>query len=300
MGGDIRTFMANMDSKAPRPMGELRHLEVSLVATRLQAWEHLQEWVRYTYMIQRNVAEVFLAAPGTGPPPGMQTKDQQPGRPGGFPSNFQPPANMPNINFNAPVIRLGTTGPPKPATPLGGEPGRRESEARPTRPGLGAGQGMDAQRQSIRESMMQLVPPTKEEIVRTIYVGGITEGSGGDEGMERILRSAGNLRRWIRAMDADNKACRFGFAEYEDPESLSTAVEVLKDVEVPIKSQTVNGINKEEASQDYKEDKSKLLVRSVDCRESKTKADSCTRSRLMILRILISRIGRLQEGTRIQ
>jgi hypothetical protein len=108
--------------------------------------------------------------------------------------------------------------------------------------------------------MMQLVPPTKEEIVRTIYVGGITEGSGGDEGIERILRSAGNLRRWVRAMDAENKACRFGFAEYEDPESLATAVEVLKVVEVPVKPQAVNNAKQEEDSEDVKVEKSKLLV----------------------------------------
>lgn len=119
---------------------------------------------------------------------------------------------------------------------------------------------MDAQRQAVRESMMQLVPPTKEEIVRTIYVGGITEGSGGDEGIERILSSAGNLRRWVRAMDAENKACRFGFAEYEDPESLATAVEVLKVVEVPVKPQAANDTKKEGDDEDAKVEKSKLFV----------------------------------------
>ena len=167
---------------------------------------------------------------------------------------------MPNINFNAPVIRLGTTGPSKPAGMLGGDTGRREPDSRSARPGLGAGQGMDNQRQAIRESMLQLVPPTKEEIVRTIFVGGITEGAGGDEGIERILQCAGNLRRWTRAMDSDNKACRFGFAEYEDPESLATAAEVLKDVEVPIKPQAVNGIKKEYDAEEVKVEKSKLLV----------------------------------------
>ncbi len=122
---------------------------------------------------------------------------------------------------------------------------------------------MDAQRQAVRESMMQLVPPTKDEVSKTIFVGGITEGSGGDEGIERILYCAGNLRRWIRAMDADNKACRFGFAEYEDPESLATAIEVLKDVEVPVKPQAVNGIIKEEDEKEGNVDKSKLLVRRL-------------------------------------
>ena len=165
---------------------------------------------------------------------------------------------MPNINFNAPVIRLGTTGPQKPMMPLGAETGRRESEQRPARAGLGM--DMNAQRQAVRESMMQLIPPTKEEIVRTVFIGGITEGAGGDNGIERILQCAGNLRRWIRAMDADNKACRFGFAEYEDPESLATAVEVLKDVEVPVKSQATNGVKKEDDDEDVKVDKSKLLV----------------------------------------
>src|SRR5204862_5386774 len=39
-----------------------------------------------------------MSAPGTGPPPGMQqSHSQQPGRLGGFPPNFQPPPNMPNI-----------------------------------------------------------------------------------------------------------------------------------------------------------------------------------------------------------
>jgi len=51
------------------------------------------------------------------------------------------------------------------------------------RAGWGAERGMEAQRQALRESMMSLVPPTKEEIVRTIFIGGITEGAGGDDGI---------------------------------------------------------------------------------------------------------------------
>ncbi|KAL8801721.1 MAG: hypothetical protein Q9182_004260 [Xanthomendoza sp. 2 TL-2023] len=203
-----------------------------------------------------------LSAPGVGPAPGMQSASPQPGRAGG-PSNFQPPANLPsNINFNAPVIRLGTTGPSKPQMPMG-DTGRRESNAEPRsgRPGLGAGMGMDAQRQAVRENMLHLIPPTKEEILKTIFVGGITEGVSGDDGVERILQCAGNLRRWTRAMDADNKACRFGFAEYEDPDSLSTAVDVLRDVEVPVKQQMANGVKKEDQEgADTKVETSKLLI----------------------------------------
>lgn len=201
-----------------------------------------------------------MSAPGTAPPPGMQqSNSQQPGRPGGFPPNFQPPANMPNINFSAPVIRLGTSGPAKPSTPLEGGRGDRESGGR--RAGLGSGQGnMESQRQQLRDSIMQLQPPTKEEMVRTIFVGGITEGTKGDEGIERILRAVGNLKRWTRATDADDKACKFGFAEYEDPESLGTAVEALRDVEVPVKRQMPHD---EKAEQNGEVEESKLNVRGM-------------------------------------
>lgn len=162
---------------------------------------------------------------------------------------------MPNINFSAPVIRLGTSGPPKSATPV--EPGKdRVPEHHNRRPGLGAN-SVESQRQNIRDAIQQLQPPTKDEVLRTIFIGGITEGISQDEEIERILRSAGNLRRWIRATDADEKACKFGFAEYEDPESLSTAVEVLKDVEVPVKKQTSS---QEEEKEKEEVSKSKLLV----------------------------------------
>ena len=91
-------------------------------------------------------------------------------------------------------------------------------------------------------------------------------------GIERILRAAGNLRRWTRATDADEKPCKFGFAEFEDPESLHTAVEVLHDVEVPFKRQLPKSTNgpaadaegekgENEANADNEEvEKSKLIV----------------------------------------
>ncbi len=206
-----------------------------------------------------------MSAPGTAPPPGIQQANStQASRPSGLPASFQGPPNMPNINFSAPVIRLGT-GPTKPATPLaGGANGRRESQdpmsAGGGRPGLGMERGMEAQRQALRESMMSLVPPTKEEIVRTIFVGGITEGVGGDDGIERILSTAGRLRRWDRAIDADGKQCSFGFAQYDDAESLDVAVEVLKDIEIPTKRQAPSNGVKKDAEEDQNIEKSKLLV----------------------------------------
>lgn len=198
-----------------------------------------------------------MAPPGTAAPPGLQqANSQQPGRPGGFPPNFQPPANMPNINFSAPVIRLGTSGPAKPAG-AAPEMGReRGSDGPGRRAGLGAG-GMDTQRHHPRDAMMPLQPPTRDEVVRTLFVGGITEGAGGDDGIERILGSVGGLRRWIRATDADEKPCRFGFAEFEDPASLEIAVEILKDVQVPVKRQTPRA----EGAEEQEVEKSTLLVR---------------------------------------
>lgn len=195
-----------------------------------------------------------MSAPGTSPPPGMQQANaQQPGRQGGFPANFQPPPNMPNINFSAPVIRLGTSGPAKPAGPEAGR--ERGAEGPGRRAGLGS-TSAEGPRHYARDTMMQLQPPSRDEIVRTLFVGGITEGVGGDDGIERILQSAGNLRRWIRATDADEKPCRFGFAEFDDPESLETAVEILKEVEVPVKRQ----VPRAEGEEEKEVEKSTLLV----------------------------------------
>ncbi|CCU76999.1 U1 snRNP-associated protein [Blumeria hordei DH14] len=177
---------------------------------------------------------IGMSAPGTAPPLGTQHVNIAPSnRPNGLPASFQGPTNMPNINFSAPVIRLGT-GPMKQNTQLSGAGGQsQESKSAGIRSGLGIDRGVEAQRQAL----MSLIPPTKEEIVRTIFIGGITEGVG-DEGIERILSMVGRLRRWDRATEADGKPCSFGFAQYDDPESLSTAVNILKDVEIPLKKQS--------------------------------------------------------------
>ncbi|KIV89966.1 hypothetical protein, variant [Exophiala mesophila] len=161
---------------------------------------------------------------------------------------------MPNINFSAPVIRLGTSGPAKNDN-VGG---RDDRDRGGRRAGLGAGAGADFRdRDRDRDRIAPVQQPTREEIIRTIFVGGITEGAGGDEGIERILRSAGNLRRWVRATDAVDKPCKFGFAEYEDPESLATAIEVLRDVDIPLKRQAPSELNPEENDT---VEKSKLII----------------------------------------
>jgi RNA-binding protein 25 len=137
---------------------------------------------------------------------------------------------MPNINFSAPVIRLGTSGPSKDGMLGGGAGGARGGnvDALGARRGLGMdGRGGDGPRQSVA-----LVPPTREEVMRTIFVGKIP-ASLTDDDVFSVLKAAGNLRRWNRAFDSSDKPCTFGFAEYEDAESLETAAEVLQDVEVP-------------------------------------------------------------------
>lgn len=133
---------------------------------------------------------------------------------------------MPNINFSAPVIRLGTSS-QRSGNDAGG---RRESGAPAARRGL----GMD-DRDSRREAPLH--PPTREEIMRTIFIGNIPTGIT-DSGVESILETAGNLTRFTRAKDANDRPQTFGFAEYGDAQSLRTATELFSDVVVPAKRQT--------------------------------------------------------------
>ena len=173
--------------------------------------------------------------PGTGAAPGMSQPQETYQQPNSYQSQpqsqFQPPLNMPNINFAAPVIRLGGP-PPQAQIPTGPNDSRDRRRA-----GIGAGPNEREYRgDRDRERPQPIQPQSKEEIVRTLFVGGITDGCGGDEGIERILRAPGGLRRWFRAVDGEDKQCKFGFAEYEDAESLGIAIETLKEVMVPIKA----------------------------------------------------------------
>lgn len=183
--------------------------------------------------------------------PGLFPQQSPISFPGQFQSGqFQPPPNMPDINFNAPVIRLGLgdqnqdRGVAADRNAGGGRDGRG-SNAEPlgggrNRLGLGAdrrggdNRDVDRDRAAVRESMMALQPPTREEVARTIFVGGLSEGTPNDNVIENIMRCPGKLRRWTRAVDAEGKSCKFGFAEYDDVESLEAANEVLQDVDVPL------------------------------------------------------------------
>lgn len=132
------------------------------------------------------------------------------------------------------------------------------------RSGLGMDRGMDQGRSAGRETTQVLVPPTNEEKLRTIFIHQIPEGLGGDDGIERLLGAVGKLRKWDSAVSVtdDNKGSKFGFAQFEDAESLSIAIKLLHEtpIEVPVKRQQPNP----EAPKDDEEfegiDKTKLRV----------------------------------------
>jgi len=188
-----------------------------------------------------------------GAPPGAYGGRQSSyGAPGVAPPGMDAPLaaataqfNIPGVNFNAPVIRLGMdqkAGPPSSDRDRdrGGRDGRggnTEPVGNNRRAGLGADGGsrnLERDRAQIRESMQVIHPPTREEVARTIFVGGLGDDAPEDGAIENILRCAGKLRRWTRARDADDKKCKFGFAEYEDVDSLEAANELFgQGIEVP-------------------------------------------------------------------
>jgi hypothetical protein len=127
----------------------------------------------------------------------------------------------------------------------------------------------------MRESMQSLVPPTPEERLRTIFVHKIPDGVGGDAGIQKLLNTVGRLRRWDSGQShlSEHKGALFGFAQYEDPESLAAAVELLKDIEVPVKkrSPTEKPPAAAAADDDDKSDDVEKTTLKVEVDESTTK-----------------------------
>lgn len=173
------------------------------------------------------------------------------GGPRPLPQGWQQPLNMPNFNLNAPVIRLGTQGGKPMESSVGGR--RDNAGGPPARRGLGMDRDGDR-----RDGSQQVIPPSREEIARTIFVGNIPDGVSGDEGMERILETAGKLVRWTRATDANNKPQTFGFAEFGDAQSLETAAEIFSDVQVPTKR--LKPGEKKEEDEDVETTKLQVMV----------------------------------------
>lgn len=203
-----------------------------------------------------------MQAPGMAPPPSMQQTQQQ--NSGAFGQNFRPPANMPeNFNFSAPVIRLGMSGPQNPETPTSAGAERKGANADPVSNRRGMGLGYDSRdQQRNREPQLTYAQPTREEVMRSIYVGRITDAYGGDENVEKILNCAGGLRKWIRMLGANLDPKHCGIAEYDTADSLAVAIEVLKDVQVPSKDQSKEGTAK--AKSELQENGVKKELKSED------------------------------------
>lgn len=89
--------------------------------------------------------------------------------------------------------------------------------------------------------MQTLLPPTSDEKLRTIFLHQIPEGLGGDEGTKKLLGAVGKLRRWDSSdsTSEERKGTKFGFALYEDFDSLAAAVKLLseEEVQIPTKKQ---------------------------------------------------------------
>lgn len=89
--------------------------------------------------------------------------------------------------------------------------------------------------------MQTLLPPTSDEKLRTIFLHQIPEGLGGDEGTKKLLGAVGKLRRWdpSDSTSEERKGTKFGFALYEDFDSLAAAVKLLseEEVQIPTKKQ---------------------------------------------------------------
>ncbi|KAK0721963.1 hypothetical protein B0T26DRAFT_700807 [Lasiosphaeria miniovina] len=175
------------------------------------------------------------SAPGMAPPPGVA--QQQANRPS-VPMAFQLPPSFPNINVNAPVIRLGNIA-PQARPSLGGDRRDGHTSAGGNRHGMGE-RGFEQSRNQMRESMQSLIPPTSEERLRTIFIHKIPAGVGGEQGIQRLLGTVGRVRKWDSALShcEASKGELYGFVQYDDAESLACALEALKDIEVPVAKQT--------------------------------------------------------------
>ncbi|KAJ6445015.1 rbm25 protein [Purpureocillium lavendulum] len=187
------------------------------------------------------------AAPGMAPPPGMGATP--PGvqgfnapstssRPSGIPASFQPPANMPNINFNAPVIRLGTGG------PSGGGRGDGPSTSAGGRPGLGSDGRGEPSRDRLgrdREQPQVLIPPTTDEKLRSMVIYEIPESLSNEDDVRRLCNAIGRLLLWDTSTSLwpRHKDKKYGFALFDDEEAVSIALKLLKEesFEVPVKRQ---------------------------------------------------------------
>ncbi|EPS38786.1 hypothetical protein H072_7452 [Dactylellina haptotyla CBS 200.50] len=171
-------------------------------------------------------------APGVAPVPGItphNTQANAPNRPG-VPA-FTPPAGLPNINFNAPIIRLGTVSTkqqPLPGTVSHTQPTGSSHLASASKTPLNLASGVSLS----RDSASGFMPPTLDEQVKSVFVGSLPPLFD-DEWIERILKAAGPVKRWIRVSDENGNPRSFGFCEYETFEGVLAAVTTVHGLTVP-------------------------------------------------------------------
>ncbi|CED83986.1 U1 snRNP complex, subunit SNU71 and related PWI-motif proteins [Phaffia rhodozyma] len=157
--------------------------------------------------------------------PQQQQSSYQNSRPGiGYQPTGQPPprqhGNYPAVDFSRPPP--GYNGPPGPPSnqsysPIPNRPSGSGSNSNPsTTPGSSTPAGKTD----------QLSPQT------TLFVGGIASGIL-DHVLEQLLNACGPLRNLKRVKGATGKPQAFGFAEFEDPDSVLRALAVLNGVELP-------------------------------------------------------------------
>ncbi|KAK6341764.1 hypothetical protein TWF730_001260 [Orbilia blumenaviensis] len=193
-----------------------------------------------------------FAAPGVPPVPGVTPHAAQANgtnRPG-IPA-FSPPASLPNINFNAPIIRLGTASTKQ--QPLPGGPSHHQSSGlvHPPQGGSKAPLNQTSGSSTTRESASGFVPPTVDEQIKSVFVGSLPPFLE-DQWIERILKAAGPVRRWIRVSDEGGKLRNFGFCEYESFDGVLAALTTVHDLSItnpddPDKAIKISVINDDRA-----------------------------------------------------
>lgn len=143
---------------------------------------------------------------------------------------------MPNINFNAPVIRLGTG-----TVGSGDRKDVLSTASGGGRPGMGLERGSgDQGRERNREASQSISPLTNDEKLRTMVIHQLPEGVGGDDGVKKLCSAIGRLRKWepSTGLMVSHKS-KFGFAIFDDLDSLWIAVKLFHEegVDVPVKRQ---------------------------------------------------------------
>lgn len=111
----------------------------------------------------------------------------------------------------------------------------------------------DRERGQNKEVPLTVSPPTNDEKLRTIFLHQLPESVGSNAAVERLLGAVGRLRRWDAypsGLDGQ-KGSKFGFAWFEDMESLAIAIRLLVDNEVELPEKRQPGTAEPPAEADF-------------------------------------------------